>query len=105
MAFKVQETTVHANPNETIISGTNKMSELLPAFRLIARDIPEFQNLPTIENKVRNDPNHKWWDSDDATEMHDALIDLLNQYTPGDKFSFTTHPGDGDHWGYWEEKS
>ena len=78
-------TTLHANLDESVIYGTIRYCDLIPAFLDVIRDTPEYPQLllanvpPSIS---LDDKDNEWWDSEDAFWFYMAVHDILESYAP-----------------------
>lgn len=66
----------------TVIQGTHRPQDLIPAF--LAEVAPE----------------HGWWNSKDAACLLESLLDILNDHAP-DGWYFGAHPRDSSDFGFW----
>ncbi len=93
----------------TVIHGTLRMCDLLPAFldcvREVAPDHYEgFMGAPfgAIPSYVEDEGDDSaWWASDDAYNLLESLLDILNEHAP-EGYYFGPHPGDGSVYGFWQ---
>ena len=94
--------------NETVIHGTHRPQDLIPAFldELQVVDPAHYHGYITgpfgaIPAYVMDEgDDSEWWDSEEAGYMLEELFDLLNQSAPEGYF-FGAHPGNGSDFGYW----
>jgi hypothetical protein len=92
----------------TVIHGTMRTQDLIPAFLDALRDCApaEYEQLMacpfgTIPAYVFDDGDDSpWWSSDDADSLLDELFDALNDAAPEGLY-FGAHPGDGCDYGFW----
>ena len=84
----------------TVISGTLRPQDLIPAFLDALHDVaPEY----TLENPI---PQCALEDDEDAFWREtfwftmEELEDVLNEHVP-EGYYFGAHPGDGADFGYW----
>jgi hypothetical protein len=96
----------------TVKSGTLKLCELLPCFMEEVNRIDKLNTLGSqrslmvehpkyIGVTVPYDCSNEWWDSEEAAQMFEDIVELINTVTPGGLY-FGSHPDDGADWGYWE---
>lgn len=87
----------------TVIRGTLRPEDLIPAFRkelAILRD--------SCRANVELPPNPDWKDADDVDEVLTNLFDQLDLLAPAAHHFhffvdfFGAHPGDGSDFGFWE---
>jgi hypothetical protein len=92
--------------NRTIISGTYRNQDLIPAFTSALSELnPEgyAQILlnPIVPAYAQEDHDSEWWDSEDAVGVLDVLINALEECHQDDYY-FGAHPGDGSDFGFWK---
>lgn len=102
---------IHANLNETVIHGTLRPQDLVPAFLEVIKETPEYQQImfqvnPPDYIRVLTDPtadeNDPVWDSEEMAHfLNETLWDVLNSYAPDDYY-FGCTEGNGSDFGYWE---
>ena len=90
--------------NTTLIHGTLRSEDLIPAFINEAKSHPlskeEKEVLVEIEGRIKNIPDY--FETEDAQfDLYEILFPLLNQYAM-DGCYFGAHEGDGSDFGYWE---
>jgi hypothetical protein len=86
----------------TIISGTLRPQDLIPAFLKEIKDRPEYiQLMQNIPAHVWEDEEADWWDNE-APYILEELFEVLDWYAP-EGYYFGAHPGDGSDFGYWTE--
>lgn len=76
----------------TIIHGTMRNADLIPAFR---RELERIDAIAEGAIVPAEDP-----DSDDGCEELNELFDVLDRYAPEGMY-FGAHPGDGSDFGFW----
>lgn len=76
----------------TIIHGTMRNADLIPAFR---RELERIDALAEGAIVPADDP-----ESDDGQEELTELFDALDRYAPPGHY-FGAHPGDGSDYGFW----
>lgn len=101
---------VHAEAGKTIISGTHRPQDLIPALMDVIRDTHYFQPLldSVPSDAIRHthgewhvEQNHKWFDSEDCTWfVDDELWGALTLCCPAGHY-FGTHGGDGSDFAFW----
>jgi hypothetical protein len=91
----------------TIIHGTMRNQDLIPAFLDVAREIApaEYAQMVSapfspIPSYALEDDSAEWWTSDEAYCLLEELFELLNLYTP-EGFYFGAHEGDGTDFRFW----
>lgn len=104
--------TIHTG---TLIHSTHRAADLLPAFmeefaRIDPNGCAGYLDgleadgyildvlLPMLAGE---DPDHEWFNSDDAAELLQDLIGVLNDHAPAGHY-FGAHPSDGSDFGYWQ---
>jgi hypothetical protein len=93
----------------TIIHGTHRPQDLIPAFLDVVAEIaPEHYegmmaaSFGPIPSYVQDEgDSSEWWNSEDASYLLESLFDILNDHAP-DGYYFGAHPGDGSDFGFWE---
>lgn len=91
-------------PNTSVISGTHRAQDLIPAFLDAIRNTDECAAMtvapfgPTPSYVMDEGDDSEWWDSDDAQWLLDELVDILNDYAP-EGYYFGAH--DGSDFGFW----
>ena len=86
----------------SVISGTMRPEDLIPAFLHELRAVPEVAgNLDEIEARMAQDD---YFLSEDAGYDLEELFDLLDEVAP-EGCSFGAHPGDGADYGFWENEN
>lgn len=111
--FKDQRTgvTIYAPLGGSLIHGTMRACDLVPAFLNAIRDTAEYAQIMLSLNganwdmQVITDPsaseNDERWESDEMCQfLNDTLWEVLGSYAP-DGYFFSSHPGDGSDYGYW----
>ena len=100
---------IYAEPNQTVIRGTLRNCDLVPAFLSVIRDTPEYAQMCQTNEwdlRVMFDPgaseSDPRWESESMMYFaNERLIDVLNDYAP-DGYYFGSHIGDGSDFAYWE---
>lgn len=99
---------INAPLNGTLIHGTHRICDLIPAMLEAIRDTAEYAQLSSRLPSVVTDPSASEWDDrwqeDDVAYLHEELTDILERYAP-EGYYFGTHPGDGSDFGYWRDES
>jgi hypothetical protein len=93
----------------TVISGTMRLEDLIPAFcdELRARDADhqtEAHQELLAQIGVRSTQNERYYESEDAMWDLESLFDALSDHAP-DGYYFGAHEGDGSDYGYWQPMS
>ena len=79
----------------TVISGTMRPEDLIPAFLNLADELGIFIGIDRMEN-----PPEGYYESEQAFDDLDYLFDLLDENAPEGCY-FGAHPGDGADYGFW----
>lgn len=96
----------------TLIHGTLRNEDLIPAFIEKLKELSEEQydefisSNPSVKDacsKLKEEGSDHWFSTEEATELCNDLIDILNTYSP-DNHYFGTHPGDGSDFGWWKNE-
>lgn len=86
----------------SIICGTHRPQDLIPAFLGKLVDKPEYIQInQSIPAYVWEDYQADWWNTE-AVHILEELFDILDHYAP-EGYYFGAHPGDGSDFGYWKE--
>ena len=97
-----------ADLNCTLIHGTHRACDLVPAFLEVIKNTPEYTqivqtnnyNLNVIFDPSADDSDGRWESDDMCYFLNEDLFDLLNNYAPGG-YCFGAHPGDDSNFGFW----
>lgn len=97
-----------ADLNCSLIHGTLRACDLVPAFLGVIENTPEYTQIAQTNNynlKVIFDPsadeNDERWDSDDMCYfLNEELFDILNNYAPEGYYFGPLH-GDSSDFGFW----
>lgn len=97
-----------ADLNCSLIHGTLRACDLVPAFLEVIANTPEYAQIMQTNNwnlKVIFDPsagdNDERWESEDMSYfLNETLFDILNLYAP-EGYYFGAHQGDGSDFGFW----
>lgn len=91
----------------TIISGTLRLQELMPAFLTALDQVApavgaQLAVLPFgfIPAHAMEDDGDEWWDGEECAARYTELSDALEEHAP-DGTVFGAHPGDGADFGFW----
>lgn len=87
--------------DQTIIRGTLRPQDLIPAFADVLRVLSP-ERLKDVVTLLPERDDNPWWDSEECTEVLNDLFDLLNEYAP-EGYVFGAHPGDGSDFGFWPD--
>lgn len=93
--------------NTEVSHGTHRTQDLIPAFMEVLEQIDNvrFGAILAAGDGVPefavNNPQHDFWDSEEAQLLLDELFELLNEYAPEGCF-FGAHEGDGSSFGFWQ---
>ena len=96
--------------NESLIHGTFRPQDLIPAFLDAVRDYcsAEYEQLmvnpfPPIPAYVMDEGDEsEWWISDSANDLLVVLYQLLEDVAPEGCY-FGSHPGNDSDFGFWPE--
>ena len=97
-----------ADLNCSVIHGTHRVCDLVPAFLGVIENTPEYAqivqtndyNLKVIFDPSADDSDERWESDDMCYFLNEELFDILNDYAPGGYY-FGSHPGDGSDFGFW----
>ncbi len=97
--------------NETVIHGTHRTQDLIPAFLdLLAQLAPDAyaqlmaQPFGPVPAYVQDEgDSSEWWTSEDAYNLLETLFDELDAHAP-EGFYFGAHKGDSSDFGFWENE-
>lgn len=100
---------IHADLDCSVIHGTHRACDLVPAFLDVIKDTPEYQQIMMSNAEYLNvisDPtaldNDERWESEDMTYfLNEELFDVLDSYAPNGYY-FGANIGDGSDFGYWK---
>jgi len=94
-------------PNTTVIHGTHRSQDLVPAFLDVLREVApaHYEQIMVAPFSIppayaQEDPDSDWWDSEECQWFLEELFDTLNEYAPEGCY-FGAHPGDGSDFGFW----
>ena len=98
-----------ADLNCTLIHGTHRVCDLVPAFLEVIKNTPEYtqimqtndSNLQVIFDPSADDRDERWESDDINYFLNEELFDTLDSYAP-EGYYFGAHPGDGSDFGFWE---
>ena len=98
---------IHAPLNNSLIHGTMRMCDLVPAYLEAIKDTPEYvqlmEHLPSVVTEPGVSEWDERWDSDEVIDLMEELEDVLVKYAP-EGYYFGAHPGDGSDFGYWKQE-
>lgn len=83
----------------SVISGTMRPADLIPAFIAELADLEE-EEAAKFWARIPSNDDHSFWNIEEAYELLDELFDTLNDLA-GDNLYFGAHPGDGSDYGFW----
>ena len=97
--FKVEECA------GTLICGTMRLQDIIPAFLDAIRATVEYTQLLSlpfgaVPSHAIDDDDSDWWMSEDAECIYFSILDVLDAYAPKGYY-FGAHIGDGSDYGYW----
>ena len=102
------QVTIYANLDETVIRGTHRSQDLVPAFLDIIKDTQEYVQILQTNNEdlkvifeVFTDDDERWESEYMQYFLNEGLFDTLNSYAP-DGYYFGCHTGDGSDYGFWK---
>lgn len=92
----------------SIISGTHRTQDLIPAFISVLREVDEAAYAQLLVNggvpaHADEDDDADWWHSEQASFLLEDLFDTLDENAPEGHY-FGAHPGDGADFGFWENE-
>lgn len=102
------EQTITDIPTGTLIHGTLRIQDLIPAFMEATRAYAPEQYAALTTAAMPAPPAYvydegddsEWWETEDAYHLLEELVDALNDAAPEDTY-FGAHPGDGSDFGFW----
>jgi hypothetical protein len=96
-------TKIHANLDESVIRGTHRNCDLIPAFLDVIESTAEYTQMLLHFPSVITDPTAGEWDDrwDDLTDYCVELMDVLELYAP-EGYYFGCTEGDSSDFGYWK---
>ena len=100
---------IHADLDCTVIHGTHRACDLVPAFLDVIKDTPEYlqitmsnaEYLNVIYDPTASDDDERWESEGMTYFLNEELFDVLDSYAP-DGYYFGSHIGDGSDFGYWK---
>ena len=100
---------IHADLDCSVIHGTHRACDLVPAFLDVIKDTPEYQQimmsnaeyLNVISDPTALDDDERWESEDMTYFLNEELFDVLDSYAP-DGYYFGSNIGDGSDFGYWK---
>ena len=93
------ELEIFATPNWSVIHGTHRPQDLIPAFLAVIRSTPEYLQI-SVPSYATEDESSDWWDGEECFFILEELFDVLDSYSPTNHY-FGAHQGDGSDFGYW----
>ena len=98
-----------ADLNKSIIHGTHRECDLIPAFLEVIKNTTEYtqimqtndSNLQVIFDPSADEHDDRWESDDINYFLNEVLFDTLDSYAP-DGYYFGAHQGDGSDFGFWE---
>lgn len=111
-SFDKTRVQIQADLECSVIHGTLRPCDLVPAFFNVIKHTPEFAKIAASKQPAfqvaldpcASDSDSRWelWETDDyCFFLNEELFDILNKYAP-DGYYFGSHPGDGSDFGYWK---
>lgn len=105
---------IHASLDESVINGTMRPQDLIPAFLNVIISTPEYAqimfqvNMPwdlavITDSTPYNDDDERWESEAIIHFLNETLFEVLNNYAP-DGYYFGSHPGNGSDYGYWKQE-
>ena len=110
--FQLELSKAEKYRNQTVIRATHRTQDLIPAFLNVLKELaPEnYQQLmipgvgfPAVPAYAYDDLDGEWWDSEEASDLVQELMDVLDDHGP-EGCTFSAHPGDGSDFGFWENE-
>ena len=101
----------HPLANKSVISGTHRPQDLVPAFLDVLREhAPDWyaghvvspHSIPPAYVEDEGDDS-SWWGSEHCAEVLDQLFDALDEHCAPEGYYFGAHPGDGSDFGFWKQ--
>ena len=100
---------IHADLDCTVIHGTHRACDLVPAFLDVIKDTPEYQqimmsnaeHLNVVSDPTALDDDERWESEYMTYFLNEELFEVLDSYAP-DGYYFGSHIGDGSDFGYWK---
>ena len=97
-----------ADLNRSLIHGTLRACDLIPAFLGAIENTPEYTqiaqtndwNLKVIFDPSADDNDERWESEEMSYLLNEELFDILNNYAP-EGYYFGAHPGNGSDFGFW----
>ena len=97
-----------ADLNCTLIHGTHRACDLIPAFLGVIENTPEYtqimqtndSNLQVIFDPSANERDERWESDDMCYFLNEELFNILDSYAP-EGYYFGAHQGDGSDFGFW----
>ena len=99
---------INAPLNGTLIHGTHRMCDLIPAMLEAIRDTAEYAQLSSRLPSVVTDPGASEWDDrwqdDDVAYLYEELTDIMERYAPDGYYFGPRYLADGSDFGYWRDE-
>ena len=97
-----------ADLNCTLIHGTYRPCDLIPAFLEVIKNTPEYaqivqtndSNLQVIFDPSAGEHDDRWESDDINCFLNEELFDTLDSYSP-EGYYFGAHTGDCSDFGFW----
>ena len=99
---------VLADLNCSVIHGTLRACDLVPAFLEVIKNTPEYaqimqtndSNLQVIFDPSADECDDRWESDDMCYFLNEVLFDILYSFAP-EGYYFGAHQGDGSDFGFW----
>ena len=97
-----------ADLNCSLIHGTLRACDLVPAFLEVIKNTPEYtqimqtndSNLQVIFDPSADECDDRWESDDMCYFLNEVLFDILDSFAP-EGYYFGAHQGDGSDFGFW----
>lgn len=103
--MKVNGFEIYAEKDQSVIRGSLRPQDLIPAFLHVIKDTPEYRsfwfNYPEVVEVMGVEDDPRWESEAVLYFLNERLMDIMQKYAP-DGYYFGSHPGDGSDFGYWD---